>query len=273
MKLGLQLYSVRGCMEKDFEGTIKKVAEMGYECVEFAGYYGRSAEEIKAILKKYNLECASVHQGAGFFLEQGQKAVDYLKAFGVKYSVIPHMNLQVLLNDWDSVKKDFDYVAKLLRENGMQLMYHNHDFEIRNQKNGMRLLDFILSEFPDDLLIPQFDVCWVKYGGAEPVEYINKFSGKVPVLHMKDFVSDGFSDTPVYNLIDVNGKTSNEVKSGDGFRYMPVGQGVQNVKSILDAAEKAGTEYIIVEQDDWYESDPLKLAEESCKYLRKAMGK
>jgi len=89
-KIGVQLYSVRDDMARDFEGTLQKIADMGYEYVEFAGYYGRSSEEIKALLDKLGLKCISVHQGLEFFENDPQAGVDFLKGFGVVrcYSVV-----------------------------------------------------------------------------------------------------------------------------------------------------------------------------------------
>ena len=94
--VGIQLYGLRNTMAADFEGTLKAVADMGYEYVEFAGYYGKSAEEIKALLDKYNLKCISVHQGLDFYDEDADKAAEFLKTFGVKYSVIPWYGKELL---------------------------------------------------------------------------------------------------------------------------------------------------------------------------------
>ena len=88
-KVGLQLYSVRDQMEKDMEGTLKAVKEMGYDYVEFAGYFGKSAEEIRALLDKYGLICISVHQGLDFYEEGGQSAAEYIKTLGANFSAIP----------------------------------------------------------------------------------------------------------------------------------------------------------------------------------------
>ena len=102
--VGLQLYSVREDMAKDFEGTLKKVAEMGYEYVEFAGYFGKSAKEIKEILNRYGLKCISVHQGPAPFFDNGYEIIDYLKELGIEYCVIPwyeRKNLEYGTPVWD----------------------------------------------------------------------------------------------------------------------------------------------------------------------------
>ena len=102
--VGIQLYGVRGAMKEDFEGTLRAVAEMGYEYVEFAGYHGKSAEEIKELLDKYGLKCVSVHQALDFYDEDPDSAAEFLKTFGVKYSVIPHYKEALLAGSdaWDN---------------------------------------------------------------------------------------------------------------------------------------------------------------------------
>lgn len=129
-KVGIQLYSIRDAMERDMDKALKAVKDMGYDYVEFAGYYGKTAEEVKSILDKYGLEAISVHQSIDLFEEQGQTAVDYIKTLGVKYSAIPWYPVDEFFpeNIAATIEK-FRNVSKLLKDNGIQLMYHNHDFE------------------------------------------------------------------------------------------------------------------------------------------------
>jgi len=267
-KIGLQLYGVRGDLERDFEGTLKAVAEMGYEYVEFAGYYGRSAEEIKALLEKYSLKCVSVHQMPEFFAEKGKEGVEFLKTFGVKYSVIPSYPRHKLKGtpDYDQTVKFFTEVGQLLKDNGMELLYHNHDYEYEKFEDKY-LIDWLLSDVPN--LDPQFDVCWVNYGGEDPVKYLEKYAGRVDVIHLKDFVCTKLKSGPVYALIDKDGKTGKVASHNDtGFEYKPLGKGVQDIPAILAAAERAGTKYIIVEQDDSSDLPPLEAMRISREYLK-----
>ncbi len=270
-KLGLQLYSVRDDMAADMDGTLGKISEMGYEYVEFAGYFGKTADEIKALLDKHGLKCISVHQNIELFLEKGQEAVDYIKTFGVKYPTIPHYPISKLAGtpDWDKTVANFAAIGQLLRDNGMQLLYHNHDFEF-NTHNGKYLIDYIFDTLPNDLILPEFDTCWVKYGGADPCEYVEKFAGKIKVLHLKDFTCNSLSSgQPVYALIDKNGNVQNKSTIADnGFRYRPCGMGMQDFNSILTSAEKSGVEYLIVEQDMSDDMPPLEAVKISCDYFR-----
>ena len=266
--VGVQLYSVRGDMEKDFEGTLKKIADMGYEYVEFAGYYGKTSAEIKAILDNLGLKCVSVHQGVEFFDNDPQGAVNYLKGFGVKYVVIPWYDKRKLEDDaaWADVAAKFNAASALLQANGMQLLYHNHDFEYKKLPDGRYIHDRIMADVQG--LDPEFDTCWVHYAGIDPTTVIKNYKGRVNVVHLKDFACTKLGGGPVYALIDENGKAQgggNQAESG--FEFRPLGMGLQNFPAILEACEASGTEYVIVEQDNSKDRPPMEAIEISRKYL------
>ena len=181
-KVGLQLFSIRNAMEQDMDAALKAVKEMGYDYVEFAGYFGKSAEEVKAILDKYGLECISVHQAPSLFWEEGQSAIDYLKGIGAKYCAIPWYTVDEFFNNWDETMAKFTDLGKQLKENGIQLMYHNHDFEFRTI-DGEFILDKMYATIPNDILKPQFDTCWVHYAGNNPAEYLKKYVGKIDNIY------------------------------------------------------------------------------------------
>lgn len=270
IKIGLQLYSVRNEMEADMQGTLQKVKEMGYDYVEFAGYFGRTAEEVRAMLDKFGLTCISVHQTYDLFLKEGQSAIDYLKTIGAKYSAVPWMGLEKHKGNevFSQTVQEFKKVGQALRDNGIQLLYHNHDFEF-NQFEGKFLLDWLYESVPADLLQTEIDICWVHYAGYNPAEYILKYSGRSPVVHLKDFVCKNLGGGPVYALIDESGKESKEASKEDyGFEFRPVGHGIQDIPAIMKAAEQAGALYAIVEQDGTNAEPPMECAKMSREYLK-----
>ena len=271
--VGIQLYGVRESMKEDFEGTLRAVSEMGYEYVEFAGYFGKSGEEIKELLDKYNLKCISVHQSIDFFDEEPEKKVEFLKAFGTKYSVIPWYDKEALAGSdkWEETVTKFNKAAKLLSDNGMILGYHNHDFEFRKYE-GKYLHDYIFEAVPENLILPELDTCWVHYAGIRPEEKIREFKGKVDIIHLKDFVCKKLAQGPVYDLIGSDGNNIGASREDNGFEFRPLGEGIQNFAEILKAAEESGTHTVIVEQDKTYGMTELEAARRSREYLKNTFG-
>lgn len=267
-KIGLQLYSIREDMEKDMDEALRKVKEMGYDYVEFAGFFGKPAAEVKELLDKHGLTAISVHQGCDEYLKNGQAAIDYLKEIGIKYCAIPWYDVNKLKgsDSWDETVKNFTEYAKALKASGIQMMYHNHDFEFKKYE-GKFLLDWLYETIPADLLMPQIDTCWVHYAGYNPSEYIEKYSGRMKTLHLKDFVCKKLAGGPVYELIGNDAEAKS--KDDNGFEYRPVGSGIQDLRAIIASAEKAGIDYLIVEQDEHPERSAMEDAKISHDYLKK----
>ncbi len=267
-KVGLQLYSIRDDMEKDMDAALGQVKAMGYDYVEFAGYFGKSAEEVKALLDKHGLECVSVHQAPSLFWEKGQEAIDFLKVIGAKYCAIPWYTVDEFFDNWDETIEKFTELGKKLKENGIQLLYHNHDFEFR-KIDGEAILDKMYATIPNDILKPQFDTCWVHYAGNNPAEYLKKYAGKIEVVHLKDFVCEKLGGGPVYGLIGEDGGEDKAAsKEDNGFMFKPVGSGIQDWPAILAASEEAGADIVIVEQDQSPERPAMESVKMSREYLK-----
>ena len=271
--VGIQLYGVRNTMKEDFYGTLKAVRDMGYEYVEFAGYFDKSAEEIKAALDELGLKCISVHQGLDFYNEDPDAAAEFLKTFGVKYSVIPWYTKEELAGSekWADTVKRFKSVAEVLARHGMTLGYHNHDFEFEKHE-GKYLHDYIMEEVPE--IAPEFDTCWVHYAGIRPEEKLREFAGKVEIVHLKDFVCKALGAGPVYALIDDKGVEGKKpTREENGFEFRPLGDGIQDFAAILKACEECGTETVIVEQDSPSMGlSELECAKRSRDYLKDKFG-
>lgn len=268
-KVGIQLYSIREQVEQDMDKALAQVSAMGYDCVEFAGFFGKTAQEVKALLEKHSLTAVSVHQGPRLWQEQGDKAIDYLKEIGVSYCAIPSYPVDEFLNNWDATIEKFTDYGKALSDAGIKLLYHNHDFEF-NTIDGEFIFDKLYSTIPQTLLNPQIDTCWVHYAGQNPAEYVKKYQGRVEVVHLKDFVCEKLGAGPVYELIEDKSKKMDKTESG--FKFKPVGEGIQDWEAILTACEAAGTECVIVEQDNWYDEDAMDCAKRSREYLKKTFG-
>lgn len=262
--IALQLYSVREDLQADFEGTIKKVSEMGYDGVEFAGLYDHTAAEVKALCAKYSLTPISAHVP---FVDM-MKDPDLLSVYaeiGCRFVVIPYLTEEYRPGHekFAEVIEGAKVLGKKAKELGMQLCYHNHDFEFV-KIDGEYALDILYKEVPADLLETQIDTCWVNVGGENPAEYVRKYAGRAHIVHLKDFA--GQKSEHMYALIGIKDEKEND---GTGaFEFRPVGYGRQDFKAILAASEAAGAEWVVVEQDQpSMGKTPLECAQMSINYL------
>jgi len=270
-KVGLQLYSVREDMEKDVESTLKQVSEAGYEYVEFAGFFGHSSKSIKDMLEKYKLKCVSVHQGFEDFANRNQESVDYLKDLGVKYVCIPWMDMNKHKGSagFEEAVENITSAAKFLADNGIELLYHNHEFEFQLFEEDF-LMTWLLKSVPDNLLKSQVDTCWVNFAGYDPAQYIPGLANNAPVIHIKDYICKTNKNVTV-SPSDIEQRRNNVIytQAECGFEFRPLGKGVMDIPLILKAAESAGTEYIIVEHDAVQDGmTQMEMAIEGRRYLK-----
>jgi sugar phosphate isomerase/epimerase len=225
--VGLQLYTVRDLTGKDFSGTLKKVAEIGYDSVEFAGFGNLTAKEIRTLLDDLGLSCAGSHEGFDRLNSSLSEVIDFNQAIGNSYIVCPSIPQEWRSKGVDGFKKFGEKLSAIgadLKKSGMQLCYHNHDFEF--ERAGRKYLIDYMFEFSDPKLVQaEVDVYWIKYANADPVRFINRYSGRCPLIHMKDMAND-------------------EKRS-----FAPVGAGIMDMKSIVEAARSAKAVNYIVEQD------------------------
>lgn len=263
--IAIQLYSLRDDMAVDFEGTLKKVKALGYDGVEFAGLYDKSAAEVKKMCEDNGLVPLSAHVP---FIDM-MNDLDLLNVYaeiGCKYIVIPYLTEEYRPgNDkFDEVIEGARVLGEKANELGMTLCYHNHDFEFV-KVDGEYALDILYKEVPAELLHTEIDTCWVNVGGENPADYLRKYAGRSEVLHLKDFV--GSKSENMYALIGID---ENEEKDTAGkFEFRPVGSGVQDFPEILAAAKESGVEWVVVEQDQpSLGKTPMECAEMSINYLK-----
>ncbi len=267
-QIGVQLCSLSGALKADVEGTLRALSEMGCDCVEmFYDLFGKTEEEWVALLKKYDLACPTVHLPWPPTEEKVIEGLDFARRLGAKYAAIPawHQKRSYGTPVWEETKKIFAHWCEEARARGIQLMLHNHEFEFFRVK-GVRRIDSILADVP--ALEPQFDLAWLQFPGADPVEYIRKYAGRVHVLHMKDFVCDCYCAGEGYTDLDEDGNPDPIPGREDcNLAQVPVGQGRLDVPAILAAAEEVGAEHLIVEHEGIRENH-ISVIKESIDYLR-----
>ena len=225
-KTGLQLYTLRDMMEKSVADTLKLVAGVGYGDVEFAGYFGHSAEDIRKLLDANGLSAPSVHVPLEVLRSALPQVIKDAKAIGHQYIVLPWLSEEQRGDSVDNYKKlavELNGFAKPIKDAGLQLAYHNHDFELTPVKGGLPY-DVLLGETDKDLVKMELDLFWAVKAGVDPLKLFAANPGRFPLVHVKDMAKDGA-------MVDV-------------------GTGTIDFKAIFAKAGQAGIRHQFIEHDN-----------------------
>jgi sugar phosphate isomerase/epimerase len=186
--VGVQLYSVRRECEKDLPGTLSAIAEMGYDGVEFAGYYGYEASALKKLLDDNGLKCCGSHTGLDTLSEDAlMSTIEFNKILGNKYLVVPWLGEEMRGSEekWIETAKLFTALSEKLKPHGMKVGYHNHDFEFK-PIDGKVPWDIFFSNTSEDVIM-QIDTGNMMGGGGDPVEYLKKYPNRATTIHLKAY--------------------------------------------------------------------------------------
>src|SRR5947209_9076467 len=184
-RIGLQLYTVRHQMAKDFEGAIARLAATGYREVEFAGYFGRTPRDVRALLDHHGLSAPSSH--VSLAPEQWRGALDAAPIVGHRYLVIAWIPPEErrTLDDYKRAAERLNRAATEAKAAGLQFAYHNHDFEFA-PLDGKLPYDVLLAETDPKLVQLEVDLYWIVKGGQDPLAYFARWPGRFPMVHVKD---------------------------------------------------------------------------------------
>jgi sugar phosphate isomerase/epimerase len=228
--IGLELYSVREALKQDLEGTLRSVAKMGYQCVEFyAPYFEWGADrtrQIRKLLDDLGLRCYSTHNDESYFKEDKiSRARDMNRTLGCKYMVMASSEPKPTVDGWKAVAEELNSAAARLEPSGLKVGYHNHEPEF-TPIAGVRPIEIISKETKPSIML-QLDVGTCLKAGSDPVAWIRANPGRIRSLHLKDWSSD----------------------PAKGYKVL-FGEGDAKWKQILDAAESVGgAEYLLIEQE------------------------
>jgi sugar phosphate isomerase/epimerase len=260
-KVGVQLYTVRDAMKKDFGGTIAKVAGVGYKEVEFAGYFDHSPADVRALLDKNGLTAPSCHIGYDVVEKQLPETIAAAHTVRHSYIICPWIDekLRKSPDGWKRVADFFNKTGESCKTAGIQFGYHNHTFEFQPDSNldGKLPYDFLLANTDAHSVIMEMDLCWISVTGHDPVSYFKRFPGRFPLVHVKD----------VKEMPKVAPGKKDEFVDTDFEKHQMTepGSGVIDWKRIFAHADEAGIQHYFVEHDD--PADPFASIAASYKYL------
>lgn len=243
-RVGLQLYTVRDALEKQFDETLAKVSATGYCEVEFAGYFDHPPKEIRAALDRHGLTAPSAHIDYEIVEKQWPQTLEAAHIVGHSYLICPWIDesQRSQPDGWKRAADLFNRAGEASRKAGIQFGYHNHDFEFKPAQSlgGKLPYDFLLAETDPHLVQMEMDLYWITFGGKDPLSYFDRYPGRFPLVHVKDMTSDR--------------------------RMTEVGSGAIDWKRIFAQSAKAGIKHYFVEHDE--PASPFDSIRNSFDYLR-----
>lgn len=241
LPIALQLSPLGGELVKDFDGTVAKVKEMGYDGVEFAGFFRKDAAYARKVCDDNGLKIISNHtlfEDLYYDTDKRKRIFDDCKTIGADYLVVAYLmeDCRPGVGDFAKFVNGMKELGRQALDNGITLCYHNHSFEFEIEVEGKYLYDMIFDNISIELLKPQPDLAWIAVGCEDPVKYMKKYNGNIPTVHLKDFYSEEL--------------LLREPKKGIRPDFRPVGYGMLDVADVIRTATKCGTKWLIVEQDE-----------------------
>ncbi len=244
MRIGAQMYTTRETCRtlESFADTLRRIADIGYRYVQVSGTCPFEAAWLWDRLKENGLECVLTHTPKERLTGDIENVIRDHDVFHCRYVGLGYWSFDPESEmTWERFMDTFPPVARALKEGGKYMMYHNHDGEFR--RRGSRVILDLLSEaFPADEMGFTLDTFWIQAGGGDSARWIEKLAGRVPCIHLKDFAY--------------------------GREMAVLGEGNINFDRVFEKAAEAGTEYMLVEQDDCHGEDPIECLRRSYLYLR-----
>lgn len=251
IKCGIQLYTIRDYCKtiEDIDSNLKELADCGVKDIQVSGIGKVDWNELAEVIKKYDMTVCITHTPFDRMMKETDAVIDEHLKLGCDCLGIGAMpgEYEKTEEGVDKFIADLIPVAKRMRERGVHLAYHNHDFDLKLYGNKT-ILDRML-ELDDDLLWFVPDVAWIQIAGEDPAEYLKKMQGRVKVLHFKD-----------YNVVD---------NAERPWAFTELGKGIVDFPKLYDVAKEMGIPYIMFEQDNNWTVDAMQSSKESFEYMKK----
>ncbi|MBH8609339.1 sugar phosphate isomerase/epimerase [Thermoactinomyces sp. CICC 10521] len=245
-KIALQLWTLNNMAEKDFLGTLRRVADLGYEGVEFAGFFEAPAMAVKKMMEEKKLTAAGSHVPLSEFAPDRIESVfRYHEQIGNRLLVVPWLpqEMRTTADDFKRLAETFNQLGQQCKEAGFMFAYHNHDFEFQ-KFGGLTGFDILFTETDPQLVKMELDIYWAEYSGFNAVQLMKKYRDSLIALHLKD-------------MKRVNGKAVST----------EVGAGSLDIPAIVALANEWNLSWLIVEQEE-FDYDPMRSVHQSLAYLQ-----
>ena len=256
-EIGVQLYTVGDVLRQDFAGTLKQVAAIGYKQVEFAGYFNKSAAEVRTLLDGLGLKSASTHIGMDLLRRDLPAQIEFAKGVGHEYITIPSLgrneNPMNTADAWKRVASECNEMGAKVKAAGLKLAFHSHSGEFVDVGGGKTGMDVFVSETDPTVFSFQIDLGWARVANQDPVAWFRRYPGRFRMWHIKDFenlsAAQARQAESFRNPSPPGGGRGGGGGAAQAGRPSPIGAGDIDFKPILAAWRDAGLEHFFVEQD------------------------
>ena len=257
--VGIQLYTVRDVLKQDFDGTLAKIAAIGYRELELGDFVDKPPKVVRDALIRHGLVAPSTHVPFSSLRDDLSKVIEDSKIIGHTYIVNPWIGDDLLAraDGWQRAAETFNRAGEISQKTGIQFAYHNHWVEFIPTASGELPYDILLKECDPNLVKMEMDLCWITVGGQDPVKYFNQYPGRFPMVHVKDLKR-------VPDLATVKGGRFAGASMAD---LTEVGSGIIDWKRIFAHSEQAGIQHYFVEHDN--PKMPMESARISYQYLQR----
>src|SRR5580658_9176503 len=263
LPLGLQLYSVRAILPKDYEGTLKQLSALGYREVEAAGFFGHTPAQVKQAMEQAGLHCVSAHYPMVQLQPHVDEIIQFGKDLGLDYIVCASPGLKdpsgvkdpsradresMTLEDWRWNAEQFNHIGERVHAAGMKFAYHNHTPEFRSE-NGVVFYDEVMRLTDPAKVSMELDCGWAVVAGANPVELLTRYPTRICMLHVKEF------------------KLTGTTTAADPPPSTEMGRGTIDYRPIFEAAKMASIKHAFVEQEQ-FDLPPMEALKVNADYMR-----
>ena len=247
IRIASPLYILRNECAADLFGVLRKLADLGFDGVEFLGFFGHSAEEVKAMLTETGLTAVGNHVPYAEFLRDLDGVIGFHKHIGCTYISVADLPVE----NFAETAVQLARFAEKARANGITLLYHNHDNELIDKIGGQEILSYIMDNTAPDVLSLEPDLGWIEIGGGSCTEYLTKYADRCPVIHLKDYYpSDNSKLGRVREFVPARGTAER-----GHFEFRPTGYGIVNLPKLMPLCLKCDPDWFVIDHDLAYERD------------------
>ncbi|MDR2514676.1 MAG: sugar phosphate isomerase/epimerase [Christensenellaceae bacterium] len=263
-QIGSPLYIVRDQCQKDLFATIKRLKEVGFDGIEFQGFFGKGAKETRQCLDDLGLLALGSQLSVNLLRQDARGTFDFHRAVGISWMTIAGYSADELLNQTERIAEEIASLAAIAKEYGIGLLYHNHDWEVLEKKGGKTAMETLLDAAPPEILQVEPDIGWMESTQADAAHYLTKYKGRCPIIHIKDYYTSNHALLGrVHDFLPARGP-----KERGEFEFRPAGYGVCDLPRLLPYCIENGPEWYVTDHDMAYERDPFFDLRLGLDYLR-----